>query len=410
MLEKPARRKLLISLIVGATLVQTRIAPLPGIQSSMSLNWHPESYRRSRGWALGINLESMIPTLEWTPQGVRFLDQTRLPLEETYVLATSYPQVADVITTMVVRGAPAIGVSAAMGIALGVKTSQATTLAELNDEFQTMSKVLAATRPTAVNLFWAIERMGERFSVLTSQPDITLDGIRAALIEEALLMYDEDIAACKTMGSHGASLLPQAGSVLTHCNAGALATCGYGTALGVIRAAVERGQQLHVYADETRPFLQGARLTAWELMHDGIPTTVLCDNMAASLMRQGKIQAVIVGADRIAANGDVANKIGTYGVAVLAREHGIPFFVAAPWSTIDLATATGDAIPIEQRPALEVTHHAGRQLTPNGVGIENPAFDVTPAKYVTAIITERGVLRAPYPEALQQFDLVTVAD
>jgi methylthioribose-1-phosphate isomerase len=350
----------------------------------------------------------MIPTLEWTREGVRFLDQTRLPLEETYVLATSYQQVADVITTMVVRGAPAIGVSAAMGIALGVQNSTAKTMAELSAEFQTMAKVLAATRPTAVNLFWAIERMNERFAVLTSQPDITLDGIRAALIEEAQLMYDEDIAACRTMGANGAPLLPESGSVLTHCNAGALATCGYGTALGVIRAAVERGQQLHVYADETRPFLQGARLTAWELMHDGIPTTVLCDNMAASLMRQGKIQAVIVGADRIAANGDVANKIGTYGVAVLAKEHGIPFYVAAPWSTIDLATATGDAIPIEQRAAIEVTHHAGKQLTPNGVAIENPAFDVTPSKYVTAIITERGVLQAPYSEALKELDLVGV--
>ena len=349
----------------------------------------------------------MIPTLEWTREGVRFLDQTRLPLEETYVLATSYQQVADVITTMVVRGAPAIGVSAAMGLALGVKNSKASTIAALTSEFQIMCGVLAATRPTAVNLFWAIERMRGRFAALSGQPGATVDGIRAALIAEAQAMYEEDIAACRSMGANGAALLPQSGSVLTHCNAGALATCGYGTALGVIRAAVENGQQLHVYADETRPFLQGARLTAWELMHDGIPTTVLCDNMAASLMRQGKVQAVIVGADRIAANGDVANKIGTYGVAVLAKEHGIPFYVAAPWSTIDLATATGDAIPIEQRAAIEVTHHAGKQLTPHGVGVENPAFDVTPARYVTAIITERGVLRAPYPEALRQFDLVT---
>ena len=221
-------------------------------------------------------------------------------------------------------------------------------------------------------------------------------------------MYDEDIAACRTMGAHGASLMPKSGSVLTHCNAGALATCGYGSALGVIRAAIERGHEIHVYADETRPFLQGARLTAWELMHDGIPTTVLCDNMAASLMRQGKIQAVIVGADRIAANGDVANKIGTYNVAILAKEHGIPFYVAAPWATIDLATAHGDDIPIEQRSAVEVTHHAGKQLTPHGVGIENPAFDVTPAKYVTAIITERGVLRAPYEESLAELELVAV--
>ncbi|HMD20226.1 MAG TPA: S-methyl-5-thioribose-1-phosphate isomerase [Alloacidobacterium sp.] len=351
----------------------------------------------------------MIPTLEWTPGGVRFLDQTKLPLEETYVLATSYQQVADVITTMVVRGAPAIGVSAAMGAALGVKQSSAATISELTNEFETICKTLAATRPTAVNLFWAIARMRERYSALAEQPGATRESIAAALIEEAQLMYDEDIAACKTMGANGADLLPETGGVLTHCNAGALATCGYGTALGVIRAAVERGHAIHVYADETRPFLQGARLTAWELMHDGIPTTVLCDNMAASLMRQGKIRAVVVGADRIAANGDVANKIGTYSVAILAKEHGIPFYVAAPWSTIDLATATGDGIPIEQRAEIEVTHHAGKQLTPHGVGIENPAFDVTPAKYVTAIITERGVLRAPYNEALAELETAPAA-
>jgi methylthioribose-1-phosphate isomerase len=346
----------------------------------------------------------MIPTLEWTREGVRFLDQTKLPLEETYVLATSYQQVADVIVTMVVRGAPAIGVSAAMGVALGVAQSNAATIAELSPEFDTICSTLAATRPTAVNLFWAIARMRERFATLAAQPDITIAGIKAALIEEAQLMYDEDIAACKTMGANGADLLPETGGVLTHCNAGALATCGYGTALGVIRAAVERGHAIHVFADETRPFLQGARLTAWELMHDGIPTTVIADNMAAHLMSKGKIGAVIVGADRIAANGDVANKIGTYSVAIAAKEHGIPFYVAAPWSTIDLATPNGDGIPIEQRPEREVTHHAGKQLTPHGVGIENPAFDVTPAKYVTAIITERGVLRAPYTESLAELE------
>jgi methylthioribose-1-phosphate isomerase len=344
----------------------------------------------------------MIPTLEWTSEGVRFLDQTKLPLEETYVLATTYSQVADVIVTMVVRGAPAIGVSAAMGLALGAKNSPATTIPALAADFDTMARTLAATRPTAVNLFWAIERMKLVFMQLASAPAATPSTIRAGLIEEAQRMYDEDIAACRTMGSHGAALLPKQGGVLTHCNAGALATCGYGTALGVIRSAIEQGSNLHIYADETRPFLQGARLTAWELMHDGIPTTVLCDNMAASLMRQGKIQAVIVGADRIAANGDVANKIGTYNVAILAKEHGIPFYVAAPWSTIDLKTPTGDAIPIEQRAEIEVTHHAGKQLTPHGVGIENPAFDVTPAKYVTAIITERGVLRAPYADSLHE--------
>jgi methylthioribose-1-phosphate isomerase len=350
----------------------------------------------------------MIPTLEWTPEGVRFLDQTKLPLEETYVLATTYQQVAEVITAMVVRGAPAIGVAAAMGLALGVKTSQATTVPALAAEFETMGRTLAATRPTAVNLFWAIARMKGRFSEFATRSGATVESLRTGLIDEAQRMYGEDIAACRQMGSHGAELLPRAGGVLTHCNAGALATCGYGTALGVIRSAVEQGHQIHVYADETRPFLQGARLTAWELMHDGIPTTVLCDNMAASLMRQGKVRAVIVGADRIAANGDVANKIGTYGVAVLAKEHGIPFYVAAPWSTIDLKTPNGDAIPIEQRPEREVTHHAGKQLTPDGVGIENPAFDVTPAKYVTAIITERGVLRAPFAESLEELEATAV--
>jgi methylthioribose-1-phosphate isomerase len=236
--------------------------------------------------------------------------------------------------------------------------------------------------------------------LLTRHP-VTLADLRAGMVAEALAMFHEDIAACRALGRHGARLMPRNGGVLTHCNAGALATCGYGTALGVIRAAVEDGHNIHVYADETRPFLQGARLTAWELLHDNIPTTIICDNMAASLMRLGKLQAIVVGADRIAANGDVANKIGTYGVAVLAREHGIPFYVAAPWSTIDLDTATGDDIPIEQRSAVEVTHHAGTQLTPHDVGIWNPAFDVTPAKYVTAIITERGVLRAPYAESLR---------
>jgi methylthioribose-1-phosphate isomerase len=351
----------------------------------------------------------MIPTLEWTQDGVRFLDQTKLPLEETYVLATSYQQVADVITTMVVRGAPAIGVSAAMGVALGVKQSKAATIADLAKEFDIICNTLAATRPTAVNLFWAIARMRERFTALSAEPGATRESIAEALIKEAQQMHDEDIAACKALGANGADLLPESGGVLTHCNAGALATCGYGTALGVIRAAVERGNSIHVYADETRPFLQGARLTAWELMHDGIPTTVLCDNMAASLMRQGKIRAVVVGADRIAANGDVANKIGTYSVAILAKEHGIPFYVAAPWSTIDLATPTGDEIPIEQRAAIEVTHHAGKQLTPHGVGIENPAFDVTPARYVTAIITERGVLRAPYTESLAEVEAAPAA-
>ncbi len=346
----------------------------------------------------------MIPTLEWTSNGVRFIDQTKLPLEESYVLATTYQQVADVIVTMVVRGAPAIGVSAAMGVALGAKNTAAQTTAEFAPEFEKICALLAGTRPTAVNLFWAIDRMKALFAKLRSE-GVTLPQIQQTLLSEALTMYDQDIADCKAIGAHGADLMPDKGGVLTHCNAGALATCGYGTALGVIRGAVERGKQIHVFADETRPFLQGARLTAWELMADGIPTTVLCDNMAASLMRQGRIQAVVVGADRIAANGDAANKIGTYSVAILAKEHGIPFYVAAPWSTIDRATATGDLIPIEERSATEVTHHGGKQLTPHGVGICNPAFDVTPAKYITGIITERGVIRAPYIESLRASEL-----
>jgi methylthioribose-1-phosphate isomerase len=343
----------------------------------------------------------MIPTLEWLPNGVNFLDQTKLPLEETYVLATDYKQVATVIRDMIVRGAPAIGVSAAMGVALGVSQSTATTLDALNDEVAVIAQTLAETRPTAVNLFWAIERMRDKYNALAAA-NISIPEIKAALITEAQQMYDEDIAACKSMGAHGADLLPQEGTVLTHCNAGALATCGYGTALGVIRAAVERGHKIDVYADETRPYLQGARLTAWELLHDNIPTTVLCDNMAGSLMRQGKIQAVIVGADRIAANGDTANKIGTYSVAVLAKEHNIPFYVAAPLSTIDPATAHGDDIPIEQRSAREVTHSNGKQMTPDGAAIQNPAFDATPAKYITAIITEHGVLRAPYEQSIRE--------
>ena len=348
----------------------------------------------------------MIPTLNWTPEGVRFIDQTKLPLEESYVLATDYEQVAEIIVTMVVRGAPAIGVSAAYGVALGALKTKAKTTAEFEPEFERICARLAGTRPTAVNLFWAIDRMKRLFAASLAAGD-TLAQFQEKVLAEAHAMYDEDIAACKAMGAFGGALLPDEGGVLTHCNAGALATCGYGTALGVIRSAVEQGKHIHVYADETRPFLQGARLTAWELMADGILTTVICDNMAASLMRAGKIKAVVVGADRIAANGDFANKIGTYNVAILAKEHGIPFYCAAPWSTIDMATATGDAIPIEERPAVEVTHHGGKQLTPHGVGICNPAFDVTPAKYTTAIITERGVLRAPYSESLREMELVS---
>jgi methylthioribose-1-phosphate isomerase len=341
----------------------------------------------------------MIQTLEWTDAGVRFLDQTKLPTEETYVICKTYQQVADVIRNMVVRGAPAIGVAAAMGIALGLKNSKAETVGELKQELDRACDAIRQTRPTAVNLFWAIRRMQEKFERLRVRP---IPQIKQALIEEAQRMHAEDIAANQAMGRHGATLMPAAGGVLTHCNAGALATCGYGTALGVIRAAVEQGKKIHVYADETRPFLQGSRLTAWELMKDRIPTTVISDNMAGALMSQGKIGAIVVGADRIAANGDVANKIGTYSVAVLAKEHAIPFYVAAPFSTIDLETPDGSKIPIEQRNSHEVTHIAGKQIVPEGVEVENPAFDVTPAKYVAAIITERGIARAPYRESLQK--------
>ncbi len=346
-------------------------------------------------------MQDMIPTLEWLPTGVSFLDQTKLPLEETYVLATDYKQVAEVIRDMIVRGAMAIGVSGAMGVALGIERSSAQTLGDLDAEVEVICATLAATRPTAVNLFWGIGQIRDLYNRLAAA-GTTITQIKAAVVARAREMYDEDIANCKQLGQFGAELLPRKGTVLTHCNAGSLAACGYGSALGVIRAAVERGQEIDVLADETRPYLQGARLTAWELMKDNIPTTVLCDNMSAHLMKLGRIQAVIVGADRIAANGDTANKIGTYGVSILAREHGIPFYVAAPWATIDMETAHGDLIPIEQRDAREVTHSNGRQMTPTGVGIENPAFDVTPAKYITAIITERGVLRAPFTESIRE--------
>ncbi len=341
----------------------------------------------------------MIQTLEWTDSGVRFIDQTKLPTEETYVTCTTYLEVADVIRNMVVRGAPAIGVSAAMGIALGVKNSKADNVADLKKDFDQICKVIGETRPTAVNLFWAIRRMQDKFEKLRIRP---LAQMRQELIEESQRMHAEDIAANQAMGRHGATLMPASGGVLTHCNAGALATAGYGTALGVIRAAVEQGKKIHVYADETRPFLQGSRLTAWELMKDGIPTTVISDNMAGAMMKLGKIGAIVVGADRIAANGDVANKIGTYTVAILAREHNIPFYVAAPISTVDLDCPDGSQIPIEQRNAREVTHIGGKQMVPDGVDVENPAFDVTPAKYVAAIITEKGIARAPFEDSLRK--------
>jgi methylthioribose-1-phosphate isomerase len=307
--------------------------------------------------------------------------------------------VAKAITTMVIRGAPAIGVAAAMGIALGMRRSSATGTKQFTTEFQKICDLMAATRPTAVNLFWAIERMKRTFAA-AAQDGSSVSEITQRLETEARRVHDEDVDNCKAMGAHGASLVPDTARILTHCNAGALATAGYGTALGVIRAASEQGKKIAVLADETRPFLQGARLTAWELVKDGIDTTVITDNMAGAMMRLGNVDLVVVGADRIAANGDVANKIGTYGVAVLAKEHGIPFYVAAPLSTVDLNTPDGSGIPIEERNSREVTHVGSVRLTPEGARVRNPAFDVTPSKYVTAIITERGIARAPYEESL----------
>ena len=346
----------------------------------------------------------MFKTIEWTDDGVRMIDQTKLPREEVYLTCRDYREMAEAIRSMVIRGAPAIGVAAAMGVALGVKNSPATTVAELRAEFEVIAETISRTRPTAVNLFWAVDRMRRVFEELLAGPlpdAEKLAAVKSRLVEEAQGVLAEDVAINRAMGRHGAALLPDAGTVLTHCNAGALATGGYGTALGVIRAAVAAGKKLQVFADETRPFLQGARLTAWELMQDGIPVTLITDNMAGHFMKQGEIKAVIVGADRIAANGDVANKIGTYSVAVLAQVHGIPFYVAAPISTLDLRLASGDQIPIEERSSAEVTQLAGISIAPANVVARHPAFDVTPHRYVTAIVTERGVARPPFTESLR---------
>jgi methylthioribose-1-phosphate isomerase len=341
----------------------------------------------------------MIKTIEWTDDGVRMIDQRKLPTVEEYPTFRTYEEVAEAIRVMVVRGAPAIGVAAAMGVALGVCKSRAQSSEELKADFETITSTMAGTRPTAVNLFWAIERMKQTFA-RAMKANSSRTTIERLLIDEAKAIYDEDIANNKRMGRFGADLLPQSGTILTHCNAGALATAGYGTALGVIRAAVEGGKRLKVLADETRPFLQGARLTAWELWKDDIDVRVISDNMSGAFMRQGLIDAVIVGADRIAANGDVANKIGTYTVAVLARQHDIPFYVAAPLSTLDLSIPDGSHIPIEQRTATEVTHIGSTRIVPEGVSVFNPAFDVTPNEFVTAIVTEVGIARAPYTESL----------
>ncbi len=343
----------------------------------------------------------MIKTVEWTSEGVRMLDQRLLPTEEKYLLLRSYEEVADAIKNMVVRGAPAIGVSAAMGLALGANQSVGTSLADLEYDFKFMCKVMEATRPTAVNLFWAVERMRAVLArARTETKDV--EEVRNRLTEEALKIFQDDIESNRALGKFGGELIADGSTVLTHCNAGALATAGdYGTALGVVRGAIDAGKRVAVIADETRPFLQGSRLTAWELAKDNIPVTVITDNMAGHVMKQGKVDCVVVGADRIAANGDTANKIGTYMVAVLAKQHNIPFYVAAPISTIDLSTATGDDIPIEERAANEVTHLREQQLAPDGVQVHNFAFDVTPHELIAAIITDRGVARAPYTETLR---------
>jgi methylthioribose-1-phosphate isomerase len=339
----------------------------------------------------------MFATVTYEPGRVCLIDQRRLPAEEVLLECRTYQEVAAAIKSLAVRGAPAIGVTAALGLALGAQSIEAEDFEAFWAQFADMCAVMAATRPTAVNLFWAIERMK---ACAQTHRQLPLPALKARLEAEACAILAEDIANNRRLGLHGQALIPDQARILTHCNAGALATAGYGTALGVIRAAVEQGKRVQVIADETRPVLQGARLTAWELQKDGIPVTVITDNMAAALMRRGLIDLVIVGADRIAANGDVANKIGTYGLAVLAHAHGIPFYVAAPLSTIDAALPTGDHIPIEERGPEEVTHIGGRPITPAGVGVLNPAFDVTPQRYVRAIITEVGVLHPPLSESI----------
>ncbi len=345
---------------------------------------------------LPSNLDLIHPIL-WDEKGLLLLDQRLLPWKEKYLRLRSWQEVREAIREMVVRGAPAIGITAAIGMVLGAEKIRARSRKDFLAKLRRIGEGLKKARPTAVNLSWAVERILKR----AEDEDLSSPDLIEALREEALSIWEEDIAANRRMGRLGAALLPDKGAVLTHCNAGALATGGYGTALGVIRAAFEAGKEIEVFADETRPWLQGARLTAWELKKVGIPVTVIPDVAAGSLMRQGKISACVVGADRIAANGDVANKIGTYSVAVLARENKIPFYVAAPRSTIDLSTPTGEAIPIEWRDPKEVHYCGEKRLTPKGVSAANPAFDVTPAVYVQSIITEVAVAKAPYEKSLK---------
>ena len=343
----------------------------------------------------------MLPTIDWQDDMIVMVDQRKLPGQEVYVRCRTAQEVARSIRTMVIRGAPAIGVAAAMGIALAARRSTATGTKQFAVDFQKTCDMMAATRPTAVNLFWAIDRMKKTFAEGAHAGESPGE-LAARLEREARAIHDEDVANCRAMGSFGAHVVPDGARVLTHCNAGALATAGYGSALGVIRAAVEQGKKIAVFADETRPFLQGARLTAWELVREGINTTVITESMAGPLMRAGEVDLVVVGADRIAANGDTANKIGTYTVAVLAHEHKVPFYVAAPLSTIDLSTPDGDQIPIEERDGREITHIGSSRLTPEGAHIRNPAFDVTPHRYIAGIITEKGIVRPPFAEGLRR--------
>ncbi|HKW87474.1 MAG TPA: S-methyl-5-thioribose-1-phosphate isomerase [Candidatus Acidoferrales bacterium] len=345
-----------------------------------------------------------VEPIRWTSEGVVLLDQRRLPAEVVHNTYTDYRELAQAIKDMVIRGAPAIGVTAAMGIALGVLHSRAKSLDELRPEFQTICDTFARTRPTAVDLFWAIDRFRRKFDSLANGAKSSagcVENVRQQLVEEALAVHRERKAADEAIGKFGAELMPKSGRVMTQCNAGALATGGIGTALGVIRVAVESGRSLEVFVPETRPYLQGARLTAWELHEDKIPLTLITDNMVGHFLRSGGVGAIVVGADRIAANGDTANKIGTYPMAVLAHEHHVPFYVAAPISTLDLSISSGEKIPIEQRAASEVTHVHGVRMAPD-VNVANPAFDVTPSRLIAAIITERGVARSPYEESLKE--------
>ncbi len=367
-------------------------APILQFSETFERSRESSSDRRERA-------RDMLKTIEWRENQVVMIDQRKLPMQERYVVCKDYRSVVRAIQDLVIRGAPAIGVAAAMGVALGALKIRASRIDRFRTSFDAICREMVAARPTAANLAWAVERM-KQVADQTSQRGP--EEVKLRLVEEAQKILEEDIAINRAMGRHGQRLLKDGNRVLTHCNAGALATGGYGTALGVVRAAVEAGKYIEVYSDETRPFLQGARLTAWELKASGIPVTVITDNSAGYFMQNGKVDAVIVGADRIAANGDVANKIGTYMVAVLAKAHKIPFYVAAPMSTIDASIKTGREIPIEQRDEKEVTHLRGGRTVPDGVGAENPAFDITPHRYVSAIITEKGVLTPPFKPKIRR--------